>query len=365
MFEAMPPRLPYLDWLRGLALLGMLLGHTFHSWVRDEQRASDLFQVSQMIGGFPAALFLFLTGISLVILLDRQARSGGAERDLWAVILRRSGYILVVAYLFRLQQWAMWWPNPHYQGIFKPDILNALGVALALSGAVMLLVPKHLRLAAAAGGAAFCAIITPLAWSLPADLLPVPILGYIRGFPELLNFPVFPWASYTFTGVLAGMVVVGKEPAQVDRAMQWFVLIALTLLIAARFFDALPYTYYHPYDYWNTSPNLVANKTAVVLLLFAASYAWTSVADLSHFSWVRQIGRTSLLIYWVHIEIVYGRFFHAWQHQLTLGQTATGLACLTAAMLLLSVAKTRWTARRKAAARVAVPPPKGAVPAQS
>ena len=358
----MPSRLPYLDWLRGLAILLMLVGHTFHSWVRDEQRTSDLFQVSQMLGGFPAALFLFLTGISLVILLDRQARSGGADRDLWGVILRRSGYILVVAYLFRLQQWAMWWPNPNYQGLFKPDILNALGVALALSGAVMLLAPKHVRLAAAAGAAVACAVITPLAWALPADLLPLPLMGYIRGIPNLFNFPVFPWASYTFTGVLAGIAVVGKDPAEVDRAMQWFVLIAVTLLIAARFFDSLPYTYYHPYDYWNTSPNLVANKTAIVLLLFAASYGWTSVADLSHFSWVRQMGRTSLLIYWVHIEIVYGRLFHRWQHGLTLGQTAAGLACLTAAMLLLSVAKTRWAARRKAAARVPAPPPKGAVP---
>jgi uncharacterized membrane protein len=330
--------------------------------VRDEQRSSDLFQVSQMLGGFPAAMFLFLTGISLVILLDRQSRSGGADRDLWTVILRRSGYILAVAYLFRLQQWAMWWPNPNYQGLFKPDILNALGVALALSGAVMLLVPKRLRLAAAAGGAVFVAIITPLAWALPLDLLPMPLLGYIRGIPELYNFPVFPWASYTFTGVLAGMAVVGKNPPEVERAMQWFVLIALTLLIGARFFDSLPYTYYHPYDYWSTSPNLVANKTAVVLLLFAASYAWTSVADLSRFSWVRQIGRTSLLIYWVHIEIVYGRLFHRWQHRLTLSQSAAGLAGLTVAMLLLSVAKTRWAARRKASARAPAPPPKGAVP---
>jgi fucose 4-O-acetylase-like acetyltransferase len=138
--------------------------------------------------------------------------------------------------------------------------------------------------------------------------------------------------------------------------MQWFVLLALLLLAAARFFDSIPYTYYHPYDYWNTSPNLVANKTAVVLLLFAACYGWTNLSDQSRFSWVRQLGHTSLLIYWVHIEIVYGRLFQGFQRRLTVGQTVLGVLCLWGAMLLLSVAKTRWIERRKSAMPAPTPP---------
>ena len=146
-----PSRLVYLDWLRGLAILLMVQGHAFNSWLREDLRGSDLFQLSQMGAGFPAALFLFITGISLVILLGR---AGGASGML---VLRRSGYILLVAFLFRLQQWAFYWPHAPLRALLKVDILNTMAISLAVSGAVILLVPVRLQLVAAGLGAILAA----------------------------------------------------------------------------------------------------------------------------------------------------------------------------------------------------------------
>ena len=175
-----PARLLYIDWLRGLALLLMMQWHAFNSWLREDLRSSDLYQLAALAGGLPAALFLFLTGISLVILLER-----GQPDELRRIVLKRSGYILMVALLFRLQQWAFYWPHAPASGLFKVDILNTMGVALAVAGALTLLVEPRLRMVAAALGALAAAMATPLTWAIPRGAMPAFLLDYLQGSPQM------------------------------------------------------------------------------------------------------------------------------------------------------------------------------------
>jgi hypothetical protein len=53
------------------------------------------------------------------------------------------------------------------------------------------------------------------------------------------------------------------------------------------------------------------------------------------------LGTTSLLVYWVHIELVYGRWFGFWKQSLTVSGVVAFSAVLVAAMTLLSVLRTR------------------------
>jgi hypothetical protein len=59
-------------------------------------------------------------------------------------------------------------------------------------------------------------------------------------------------------------------------------------------------------------------------------------------SWVRQFGVTSLLVYWVHIELVYGRWLSVWKENLSIGGTIVACAGVTLLMLGLSVLKTTY-----------------------
>jgi len=74
----------------------------------------------------------------------------------------------------------------------------------------------------------------------------------------------------------------------------------------------------------------------------AFSFVWTEFAVGAAWSWVRQLGTTSLLVYWVHIELVYGRWFGAFKE--SLGNIACGIAAVVVVLLMigLSVAKSRW-----------------------
>src|SRR5882762_2035582 len=98
-------RLRYLDWARGLAALIMLQGHTFHSFTRMDLRDKGPYILSQFLGGIAPAVFLFLTGITMAFRMDSDERRGLAPGDRVLSALRRARYLLVIAFLFRIQLW--------------------------------------------------------------------------------------------------------------------------------------------------------------------------------------------------------------------------------------------------------------------
>ena len=61
---------------------------------------------------------------------------------------------------------------------------------------------------------------------------------------------------------------------------------------------------------------------------------------------MQSLGKTSLLVYWVHVVIVYGGWTRPLRRNLTIPQTVFATLLLTAMMVGLSAAKLWWTARR-------------------
>jgi len=80
----------------------------------------------------------------------------------------------------------------------------------------------------------------------------------------------------------------------------------------------------------------------MLLVILNACYAWCrwGLAQWG-FSPVIQLGQASLLVYWVHIEFVYGRFSILKKGQQSLAGASAGLAIVTLSMLLLSMVRTR------------------------
>ena len=64
------------------------------------------------------------------------------------------------------------------------------------------------------------------------------------------------------------------------------------------------------------------------------------------FSPLIQLGQTSLLVYWVHIEFVYGRFSILPKRSVGIATATRGLIEICVFMLILSVIRTRtdWKA---------------------
>jgi fucose 4-O-acetylase-like acetyltransferase len=60
------------------------------------------------------------------------------------------------------------------------------------------------------------------------------------------------------------------------------------------------------------------------------------------FSVMRVFGQTSLLVYWVHVELVYGLLFKHFANRLSMAQATVAFVLMTAAMLGLSLWRLKY-----------------------
>ncbi|HEY1240012.1 MAG TPA: hypothetical protein VGF16_05620 [Bryobacteraceae bacterium] len=330
-------RLLYLDWLRGLGAIIMLQGHVFDSFLKRELRGGGPFMLSQFVGGMPPAIFLFLTGVTLAFLMDSTERKGLPGPARFQTALRRSGYLFLLACAFRLEMWISGWPAP-WTDLLRVDILNAMGFAVAvLSVMAMFRTAERARLCAVLGLA--IAFVSPWVTQMNWSWAPPLVRSYI--IPDLNAFGFFPWGAYLAFGVSAGSIIRTVPPQATERVMQWGALLGGALIIASQYFASLPFSIYAQSDFWLNSPAQVLIKQGVTLLLIAFAFLWTRLVPAGAWSWVRQFGTTSLLVYWVHIELVYGRWFWFLKNNLTVVQTVSTAFVVILLMLAISTAKAR------------------------
>ena len=332
-------RLAFLDWTRGMAAIIMLQGHVFHSFTRTDLREGGAYVISQFIGGIAPAIFLFLTGVTLALLMDAREKAGLTARQRLGASLQRAGYLALIAVLFRFQLWLFGQPNTAWTDLLKVDILNCMALSiLAVSFLAVFTTAERARNGIVIGLA--IAVASPVVSLIDPALMPEFVRMYM--VPDALYFSFFPWASFVAFGLSAGSILRLVTAEQMHRVMQWCAITGFGLIITAQYFSNLPYSLYSNSDFWLNSPGLIFIKLGVILVLLSFTFLWTHHGAGEGWSWVRQLGVTSLLVYWVHIELVYGRWFGNWKESLTYGQCAIAAGVLTAAMLALSAASTHW-----------------------
>ncbi|MGA2268029.1 MAG: hypothetical protein ABSH44_06115 [Bryobacteraceae bacterium] len=329
-------RLQYLDWVRGLGALIMLQGHVFHSFLKPEMRTGGPYLLSQFVGGMPPAIFLFLTGVTLAFLMDSTERKGLAPQERVFTAFRRSGYLFLLAFAFRLQLWIFAWPAS-WTDLLRVDILNCMGLAIAAMSIMALFrTAERVRLCAMLGLA--IAFASPLISQMDWSGVPVLVRNYIA--PDYNFFGFFPWAAYLAFGMSAGSIIRTIPAEATERAIQWAALLGGALILVSQFLASLPHSIYPKSEFWLNSPAQVLTKQGVTLLLLAGAFLWTRYGAQGGWSWVRQLGITSLLVYWVHIELVYGRWLWFFKNSLTVPQTIVAALFVILLMLAISTLKT-------------------------
>ncbi len=336
-----PPtqRLLYLDWVRGIAALIMLQGHVFQSFLRDDLRNGGPYVMSQFLGGMPPAVFLFLLGVTFAFLMDSQEKKGVSAPGRLAGSLKRAGYLFAAAFAFRLQMWLFSIDKSPWTDLLRVDILNCMGLALlAFSAMSVFRTEERIRLCAILGVAVAAAgpVISSLDWSHTPEIVRTYII------PDHNFFGFFPWAAFVAFGMSAGSIVRITKPADVPSMMQWFAWGGLALAFGAYTISSMPISIYANSDFWLNSPALIFIKLGTVMMFIAFAWIWNVRRTAQSWSWIRQFGMTSLLVYWVHIELVYGRWFGVLKSQLTVSQTVFAAVVTIALMLGLSMLRTNW-----------------------
>jgi uncharacterized membrane protein len=350
-------RFPFLDWMRGLAVVLMIQCHTFNSYARPDVRESGTYVLSQFVGGMAAPLFLFMAGMTLAFQMESIARRESRWGARWLGALRRGGYVLFIAYAFRFSNCVAMLPKPDWNELTKVDILNCMGLAMiCCSGVAVFDLKGRVRaaLALAALVAAAAPIVANLSWGATPVIMQeylAPGAGQGRG-----RFPLFPNAVYVAFGIAAGSIVRASAADRMDRFMQWAVLVGMALVFTGQYFSNIPYSMYTKSSFWSDSPTLVAMRCGIALLLTAGSYLWTEFAARPAWSWMQTLGKNSLMVYWVHVMLVYGDVIRGVKQTMSIPMTAFATAVVMASMVGMSAAWLWWKALRAERWRMATSP---------
>ena len=336
----------YLDWVRGLAVLVMIQAHVLDSWTRIDARASWQFNWANIVAGFGAPLFLFLAGASVALSAGSKRRSSGDRQAAARAVMKRGGWIFFLAFVFRLQAWVLGWGPP--RTLLKVDILNIMGPSIVAAGAVWgALRSTPARSIAFAASALGISLLTPIVRSTPIlDSLPDPMEAYLRPVYGS-NFSLFPWSGFVFAGALVGVLLDNaRSPQTESRLNAWFFAVGSALAVGAYVASFLPSPYAHS-EFWNGSPSYFLLCTGILTVLLPIAYVWEKIGVRESWSPMEQLGRSSLFIYWIHVEMVYGLISLPIHRSLTHRQAWAAYAGFVVFMLLCSIAKDRVVRKGK------------------
>ena len=349
-------RRPYIDLARGVAVLVMIQAHTFDSWTAPSSRyPGSPFSYFAILGGFAAPLFLWLAGLGVGLSAVSRSRRAATSRAVVEAVCRRGLEIFVLAFLFRLQAFIVS-PGSYLVTLFRVDILNVMGLAIVAAGLVWLLGSRPARLVTAyACLAVGVAMVTPLmrAWDAIGGL-PTWVQWYMRPSGDYTTFTLFPWAGFVFAGAGCGVLLGhGRDERTHRRLLGAFAVVGAAVLVLGFATAARP-SIYAQSSFWSSSPTYFAIRIGILMVGLAAIFVVATISEARGLYWraLERLGRSSLFIYWIHVELVYG--YATWPLRRKLPLWGSAIACILFILLMYWVVVARdrvvaaWRARHQA-----------------
>ena len=340
-------RFVYIDLLRGWAGLVMIEVHVVNAFLDTAYRDAPWFKVLNFINGLVAPSFLFVAGYSFVIVAQRKWNNYLAmDRVFWKQ-LQRIGQVWLVGYALHIPffslrrlisaEWNEWLP------FWKVDVLHCIAASLFLLLMVVLIVRTQRRFFYAVAVMAAAAIgLAPFFWgSNPETILPLQVSHYFSA-AHGAQFPLFPWSGFVFCGALTGYgASVWRNRERLPQYFRMLLPAGIVLILVSLAGTWLPWDLYPPHNFWRTSPLFFAIRLGIVLVLLSTLWYWEQAAK-SGKSIVSIAGSESLVVYALHLLVIYGLFFDHKSLSFIIGRTCgiptvVGITIiLVAAMVVLA-----------------------------
>ncbi len=335
-------RIIFIDLLRAFAVLQMVQGHTVDVLLSDDYRNMDsiIFSIWFFMRGMTAPIFLFTAGTVFTYLL-RLSKENFFNNPRVKKGFIRFITLVVLGYLLRYPTYKIIDFSDVSQEqlliFFAVDVLQLIGFGLLFILILAFIsekVGKKDTLIFTIG-ALFFFLFWPIAekinWS---DYFAVPISNYFYQKNGSL-FPLFPWAGYLMCGAILGSYL-AKNP-RVFRAREFSLNLAVSgglLLFIYFVINSIKSNISNQEIlYWLGSISLISLRVGFVLVLNSlVSFISLKISNIPKL--LILIGRNTLLIYIVHLIILYGS---AWSPGLIILFSRTMNAWETLAFVILMI----------------------------
>lgn len=312
-------RVVFLDGLRGLAIILMVVNHTARWWM-DRSMGWPRSHLVYLTVPLAAPLFPFLAGFSLPLAFLAATRDRGESFTMvaWRNV-RRAVRLILGGWLLTL----LVFPEVP---LFRGDVLQMIGVSLiGLLPILPLLRWPLARVLAVLGAIGWYASFH---WAHPS--LP----GWLEGHPVIsevwfTGFAPWPWFAFPLLGAALGWIWAERHRRGADVRIYFGGMLAAGLACLGAFLPLELWLGNAPWHFSN-SRDIAINKylnPGAVTCLFILGYIF-SVLPLAHYmmevrrcrpGWLLALGRHSLMLYFVHHVIALtllhqrlGLLIHSW-----------------------------------------------------
>lgn len=310
----------------------MIEAHVLDSWSLRSERATAAFGYLNLLGGFAAPLFLWLAGVSVALAAEQAHSRTGDRTAAGKALIRRGLEIFVLAFLFRTQSFIVSPGNP-LVSLLRVDILNIMGPSLMGAAFVWWIAGGARRAAAAcAAVASLVALVTPVVRTASwLHVLPPVVQWYVSPAGNHSTFTLFPWAGFVFAGAAYGALLALPDRLFEGRTLRRLAA-AGALVVVGSYLASLRPSIYPASSFWTTSPTYFGIRAGGMMIAMAGLYALTPLSRVlpAPFAVLARLGRHSLFVYWIHVELVYGYASALIHRQLSLPINALAYLCLCA-----------------------------------
>lgn len=296
-------RILFLDLLRALAVLMMILGHTADVFLSDYYRNTGfvLFDVWESLRAYTAPVFMFVAGTVFTFLLNIENPSVRIRKG-----LMRGISLIVIGYLLRYPSHKIFiFDHVALEGwitFFSVDALHLIGIGLIVIICSYYLCGKlyfkqnffYIFLS--------LLIFAAYPWSKTIDwlkLVSYPAASYFTKNTGSI-FPVFPYLGFMLEGALLGLYVARKNAEPKGKIDFKPILIISVCLVCFSYILRSEYSGFGHGEYYE-----VLNISGVILLLVSAAIRFGNILKPAE-SLLMKIGKRSLTVYIVHLIVLYG-----------------------------------------------------------
>ncbi len=305
------------------------------------------FKALNFVNGLVAPSFLFISGFAFVL------STRGKTEDLrkfdytfWKK-LGRILLIIIAGYslhlpILSLRRLMHFYSQDVLISFYNVDILQCIGFGLLFLFLTRLLfkTDKSYNIFLIAFTAAII-LFSPLVWQTDfSKFMAIPIANYFNSDNGSF-FPLFPWLGFLFAGAVASKYYIEAREKNLEKK---FIVVLTIIGISLALLGHILLTFIFDFPYQIVRPNPIFFFQRLGYVFFLLGLCWYyAEARKTKASFVLDVGRESLIVYWLHLQLIYRRLWNDQSFASVFGDKAGVIESLAAtlilAVLMIAIAK--------------------------
>ena len=326
----------------------MVAGHTSSALLASSYQSGRWFEIWTFQRGLTSALFLLLAGFAFSIATTRHWTT---HLTLSPQVLKRAqrfAMFVVLGYALHLPTRPIWKlagvTEPQWRALFAVDVLQLIGTTLLIVQALVLISRSRRVFMGVSFGVAVAVVsAAPYMWRMDwTRVVPLPLAAYLSPGTGSL-FPLFPWVAYVLIGAATGQVYARWGAANMGTFARWGMLLpgVLILTLASTVM-------------WGIPSDVALRTGSCFLVMGCIALLSQRISQLPRA--FGAVAQESLVVYFVHLCIVYGSvwnpgLYQFYGHQMSLPVTLIFVAGVVIPMITLAVYWNRLKHARPGVAR--------------